>query len=140
MLTWVTMSTLQERLETANAKQQLDVVEIARIAGVSRQAAQKWLDGLTKEISATPLFRLAHHFNVDPEWLGTGAGGPTPQDRNEHMHQIAMHLSESMKRAQEAFVEAHQQLQRDIVQSREQTLLSLKERLQEIEQGNVKKS
>jgi transcriptional regulator with XRE-family HTH domain len=46
--------------------------DLAKICGISRVAASKWLTG--GGISPVHLFRISRYLNVNPEWLGAGIG------------------------------------------------------------------
>jgi transcriptional regulator with XRE-family HTH domain len=72
LLTYVHMSTLQERLLECMGDKWTQA-DLARECGISRTAVTKWLKD-TKQIEAQHIFTLARLFRVDPEWLATGKG------------------------------------------------------------------
>lgn len=71
------MSTLEQRLKAALQERPGDpvgVADLARVAKVSYQAAEKWYDGRTKSLKSEYAYRLAPWLGVSVRWLATGEG------------------------------------------------------------------
>lgn len=63
-----------ERLRLLLREHNLTQKELARIAGVSQVAVVKWLNNMTKDISAVYLLKIAKHLGVSADWLIFGTG------------------------------------------------------------------
>ena len=74
-----TMSTLEHRLKEIMEPLGHSPADLARIAGVSYQAASKWCDGRTKSIRADCISKVADHYGVTERWLNDGR---LPKERN----------------------------------------------------------
>lgn len=72
-------SDMAERIRSAIDQSGLTPAELARRCGVTRAAVVQWAD--TGKISAVQIADLANAAGVDAEWLLTGKGGYSPEDR-----------------------------------------------------------
>lgn len=70
---------MQEEQKRRNGKR-VTKAELARVAGVSDTAAGNWLKG-DHGIDAPNAREIANYLHVDPLWLETGQGNPTPVDQ-----------------------------------------------------------
>lgn len=66
-----------KRIKEAIEKSEVDVLDVAKKCGVSRQAVYKWMRGETKQISGENLVVLAAITGYEPMWLMTGEGEKT---------------------------------------------------------------
>jgi phage repressor protein C with HTH and peptisase S24 domain len=66
-----------ERERTRRNGKRVTKAELARVAGVSDTAAGNWLKG-DHGMDAPKARAVAAHLRVDPLWLETGEGAPTP--------------------------------------------------------------
>lgn len=73
-LTLVTMSTLQARLEQAMKHAKVKQADLAKACKISTAAVTKWFGGTAKNLKMEHLFAVADLCQVEPRWLGTGAG------------------------------------------------------------------
>ena len=72
-------SRMADRIRSAIDQSGLTPAELARRCGVTRAAVVQWAD--TGKISAVQIADLADAAGVDAEWLLTGKGGYSPEDR-----------------------------------------------------------
>ena len=67
-----------ERLKIARNNRGLSQSALARKAGITPSAISQIEAGLTKKPSSENLLPLASALNIDPNWLITGKGSPSP--------------------------------------------------------------
>ena len=68
------MSTLQDRIAEIMQSANLQVGDIATIAGVSSSAVTQWKDGPTKSIKTAPATKLSEKTGYSAMWIATGEG------------------------------------------------------------------
>lgn len=78
------MTTLKDRVMVAlsSAKQsgrKVSQTDLAKEAGVSRQAVSQWFSGKTNKIDGDALFGAARYLGVRPEWLAGNGGQMTAE-------------------------------------------------------------
>lgn len=71
------MKTLSERLKYALEKKGLKQADLARVAGVSTAAVNKWIKGNTKNLRGAHLVAIASLLEVSASWLADGAKSET---------------------------------------------------------------
>lgn len=77
-----TMSTLKDRLKWALEHRGMSQAALAREIGMSEaNISQIFTNRPTAELKATNCFRVARALRIEPEWLGTGIGPRTPEER-----------------------------------------------------------
>lgn len=63
---------IKERLE--ELEDEVDVADVAKACGVSKQAVYQWISGSSKSLKGDNLVAVAKVLRVDPGWLSTGKG------------------------------------------------------------------
>lgn len=93
---------LAPRLVIAMRESKLEQAEVARQMGVSRSAVTQWLE--SGKIQAAQIPGFASATGVSVEWLMTGKGGISPQDKAwlDKLHK----LPESEQRRIQSFTDA----------------------------------
>lgn len=68
------MNTLEDRVRHAINESGKDILEIARVCGISVQAVYAWRRGSVKNLQNENLFNLAEATGFEARWIGTGKG------------------------------------------------------------------
>lgn len=68
------------RIRETRRHHKVDVADIARAAGVSKQAVYQWENGETKTLKGDNLLAVARALGVDATWLSTGKGPMTAEE------------------------------------------------------------
>lgn len=71
-------TTLEQRIAKAMELSGASPARLAKVCGISAAAVTKWTRGRTSNLKNEHLFKVADACQVDPRWLGTGAGRPRP--------------------------------------------------------------
>ncbi|WP_071058096.1 helix-turn-helix domain-containing protein [Pelistega sp. MC2] len=72
------MNTFSERLLYAMKEKGVSQLDLAKIAGVSTTAVNKWIKGSTKNIKGTHLIAVADCLDVSISWLVNGCNATSP--------------------------------------------------------------
>jgi SOS-response transcriptional repressor LexA len=89
-----------KRLDALLEEKNMSGAELGRLVGVSRASVSAWRRGLTADLKARHLNKMASIFGVNPRWLETGFGSrelvnsslPAPQVRYDVPHTGHTHL------------------------------------------------
>lgn len=68
------MSTLSDRINEAMASRGMTITDVARVCGISYQAAKKWTTGESTRIEAEHLWKFCDYTSYEMKYLLTGTG------------------------------------------------------------------
>lgn len=88
---------MAHRILQAMTLRQLKPAELAKKAGVSKQLVHGWIKSSSDQISTDLLFQVADALEMNPRWIATGKGSPTPPAEMDPDEAECIHLYRNLK-------------------------------------------
>lgn len=86
------------RIKDARKRGNIPIAEIAKAAGVSKQAVYQWESGETRALKGEHLVEVARVLRVDPTWLASGKGRREGAHREPDLTDEAIELARAWQK------------------------------------------